>query len=161
MILFFERRITSWTSRFNVYKEDGNVFCQICGKLSAAGKFLVLDEDGNQIGEVSETLLSVPSRFRLIKDGKVQATVKKGGFLRSGYTADNGWTVEDKTKDWNWTIRKEDGSEAARLSRVLPDASGLNAVVIADDADPLLAVMMIVAVDAQRCEKLSAKIRRD
>ena len=35
MILFFERRIKSWTSQFNVYKEDGNVFCQICGKISA------------------------------------------------------------------------------------------------------------------------------
>lgn len=161
MILFFERRITSWASQVNVYKEDGNVFCQIYGKISTAAKFLVLDEAGKQIGEVSETLLSVPSRFRLIKDGAVQATVKKGGFLRSGYTADNGWTVEDKTKDWNWTIRKQDGSEAVRLSRVLPDASGLNGVVIADDVDPLLAVMMIVAVDAERCEKLSAKMRRD
>ncbi len=161
MILFFERRITSWTSQFNVYREDGEVFCQICGKISAAGKFLMLDEAGNQIGEVSETLLSVPSRFHLIKDGTVQATVKKAGFLRSGYTADNGWTVEGKTKDWDWTIRKDDGSAAVRLSRVLPDASGLNGMVIADDVDPLLAVMMVVAIDAERCEKLSAKIRRD
>lgn len=161
MILFFERRVTAWTSQFNVYKEDGNIFCQIYGKIAATKKFLVLNEDGSQIGEVSETLLSVPSRYHLIKDGTVQATVKKGGLFRSGYTADNGWTVEEKTKNWDWTIRKDDGSEAARLSKTLPGASGLNGVEIADDTDPLLAVMMIVAIDAECCEKLSAKIRRN
>lgn len=161
MILFFESRVSSWGSRFNVYNEDGSVFCQVCGKISAAKKFLILDEAGSQIGEVSETLLSLPSKFHLIKDGSIQASVKKGTVLRPGYTADNGWSVEGKTKNWDWRIVKADGSEAVRLCRVLPDASGLNGMVIADDADPMLAVMMVVAVEAERCEKLSPKIRRD
>ena len=161
MILFFESRLTSWASRFNVYTEDGEVFCQVCGKIAAAKKFLILDGEENQIGEVRETMLSIPSKLQLIKDGIVLTSVKKGGFFRSGYIADNGWSVEGKTKEWNWTVRKSDGTDAVRLSRVLPGASGRNGMVIADDVDPLLAVMMVVAVDSERCEKLSAKIRRD
>ena len=161
MILFFESRLTSWASRFDVYTEDGEVFCQVCGKIAAAKKFLILDAEGNQIGEVRETLLSVPSKFQLMKDDTVLSSVKKGGLFRSGYTADNGWSVEGKTKEWNWTVRKSDGTEAVRLSRVLPGAPGRNGMVVAEDADPLLAVMMVVAIDAERCEKLSAKIRRN
>ena len=161
MILFFESRLTSWASRFDVYTEDGEVFCQVCGKISAAKKFLILDAEGNQIGEVRETLLSLPSRFQLMKDGRILTSVKKSGIFRSGYTADNGWSVEGKTKNWDWMIRKPDGTEAGRLSRVLPGASGRNGMVIAENADPLLAVMMVVAIDAEHCEKLSAKLRRN
>ena len=161
MILFFESRLSSWASRFNIYKENGEVFCQVCGKISAAKKFLILDEEGAQIGEVSETLLSILSKFQLIKEGTVLTTVKKSSVLRPGYTADNGWTVKGKTKEWDWTIEKADGTEAVRLSRILPGASGRCGLVIAEDVDPLLAVMMVVAVEAERCEKLSAKIYRD
>ena len=161
MVLFFESRLTSWGSRFKVYNEDGEVFCQVFGKIAAAKKFLILDAEGNQIGEVRETMLSIPSKLQLIKDGRVLTSVKKGGIFRTGYIADNGWSVEGKTKEWNWTIKKSDGTEAVRLSRVLPGASGRNGMVIAENADPLLAVMMVVAIDAEHCEKLSAKLRRN
>lgn len=161
MILFFERRIVSWTSQIRIYDEMGNVFCTIQGKLGWAQKFLLQDTEGRQIGEVCETTWSIPSQFRLLKGDELLASVHKKSMFRSGYSIDNGWTIEGDTKTWDWRFRKPDGSTAVRLSTSLPKLNGCFGMVIADDVDPLLAVLAVTAIESGRCTSHSREVRQE
>ena len=162
MILFFEQRLMAWTSHINVYDEAGEVFCQIQGNLGWAQKYLILDRSGVQIGQVSEKPLNIPSQFVLQKDSDVLATVKmKKGALQSGIVIDNGWNMEGDTASWDWRFRKADGSTAVRMSRNLPGTAGLYGIVIADDVDPVLAVMAVTAVETKRLTQRSRKDKQE
>ncbi len=161
MILYFEQRLAAWTSQINVYDEGGEVFCQVQGKLGWAQKYLILDGAGSQIGEVAENPRKVVNHFDLWKGSTILAAVKRKSFFSSDYIMDNGWNIEGDTASWDWRFRKEDGSTAARLSRNLPGTEGLYGVVMADDVDPLLVIMAVVAVETRRLTQRSRKDRQE
>ena len=162
MILYFEQRLMAWASHINVYDETGEVFCRIQGKLGWAQKYLILDAEGTQIGEVSEKPWCFPSQFLLKKGNETLASVKmKKGAFQSELIIDNGWNMEGDTASWEWRFRKPDGSTAVRMSRNLPGTAGLYGIVIADDVDPLLAVMAVLTVETRRLTQRSRKDRQE
>lgn len=151
MILYFEQRISALTSQFGIFNDSDEFFAEVQGKLALAPKFLVLDEEGRQIGAAEEKLMSVSSQFSLIQGTETVASIKKKGLLKSGYEISNGWTIEGSTKQWDWTILKQDGSEAARLEKKLIGSHIRYTITIADDVDPLTVILTVIAVDAERC----------
>ena len=153
MILYFEQRISSLGSKFDIYDETGEVLYHVKGKLSTAAKFLLLDADENQIGMMEEVFFSVPPQLMLKKGEATAAIVKKKGILRHSYELDNGWVIEGDTDSWNWTLQKEDGSEVAQINRRLINGHLRYAVDTADGADEVTVILAILAVDMERCNQ--------
>ena len=151
MILYFEQRISTLGSKFNIYDETGDVLYRVKGKLSAAAKFLLLDADENQIGMMEEVFFSVPPQLMLKKGEETAAIVKKKGFLRHSYELNNGWVIDGDTDSWDWTLHKQDGSEVAQMKRRLVNGHLRYVVDIADGADEATVILAILAVDMERC----------
>ena len=157
MILYFEQRISALTSQFGIFRDSGEFFAEVQGKLALAAKFLVLSEEGAQIGAAEEKLMSVSNQFALIQGSETVASIKKKGLFKSGYEISNGWTIEGSTKKWDWTILKQDGSQAACLEQKLIGSNIRYTVTIADDVDPLTVILIILAIDSERCNDGSIK----
>ena len=151
MILYFDQRISTWTSQFDILQDSGEFYCRVQGKLSAAAKFLVLDAYGSQLGSAEEKVLSAPPLFSLKHGMREAATIRKKGLFKPSYEMNNGWTIQGDIGQWDWTILTRDGSEAARMERKRINGTMRYTITTAEEINPLTVILTILAVDTQRC----------
>ena len=78
MKLLIKQRVFSWTDKYDIYDEDGNVRYFVKGEFFSFGHRLhIYDADGNEVGLVRQKLMTILPVFELEEDGSVIGRVER------------------------------------------------------------------------------------
>ena len=75
-------------------------------------------------------------------------------FFKPSFSVDcNGWHVEGSFLEWDYSIISQTGSVVARIEKQLFHFTDTYLIDVADGQDSLLALMVVLAIDAVKCSK--------
>ena len=168
MKLILKERILTWFDSFNIYDEAGNICYKVKGKLAWGHKLVIYDAAGNELGTVREKIIDLLPHFNLFKDGQQVGTIsKKISLIRPKFKIDfRGWDVTGDWLAWDYSIQDSHGRDVAKLYKKLLRLVDTYVIDIADKDDALDVVMVMLAIEAEKCsqhhkeEKREAKIRK-
>lgn len=155
MKLLFKQRLFSWFDSYDVYDEAGNTAFQVHGQLSWGHCLQISGPDGQPIGTVKERVLTFLPRFELSVQGRHIGSVEKQLSLFTPRYRINckGWTVTGNFLEWDYTIQNSTGTIVAVISKELFRLTDTYVLDIADSADALLVLMLVLAIDAEKCSR--------
>ena len=77
MKLILKQKMFSLLDSFDVYSEDGSIAYKVKGELALAHKLKIYSPEGNELGEVSQKIISITPTFELHENGKKIGSIKK------------------------------------------------------------------------------------
>ena len=156
MRLLFKQRFFSWFDSYDIYDEDGSTVYTVKGQLSWGHCLHILDAYGNHIGTVQEKVFTFLPKFELYDgSGYIGCISKEFTLFRPQYTIYcRGWTVEGSFLEWDYSVY--DGQrQVAQISKELLHWTDTYVLDIADSADALCVLMLVLAIDAEKCSRNS------
>lgn len=155
MRLLFKQRFFSWFDSYDVYDEYGNTVYTVEGQLAWGHKLHILDNTGAHIGTVKEVVLTFLPRFELYAGGEYAGCITKQLTLfRPAYDIDcNGWQIDGNFMEWDYTISDPTGRQVAVISKELWNWTDTYTIDVEDPADALCALMVTLAIDAEKCSR--------
>jgi len=155
MRLFFKQRFFSWFDSYDIYDEAGNTVYTVEGKLDWGHCLHVLDADGRHVGTVKEKIFTFLPRFEIFVGEEFAGYIQKEfTFFLPKFTVEcNGWQVEGSFWEWDYSVMAPDGREVAQISKELFQWTDTYVIDVADPADALCALMLVLAIDAEKCSR--------
>ena len=156
MKLLFKQRFFSWFDSYDIYDYDtGDVVYTVEGQLAWGHCLHILDADGRHIATVQQQVFTFLPKFDLYIGEQCVGTIRKEfTFLRPSFTLDfNGWRVEGSFMEWDYTIVDAQGQQVASVSKELFHWTDTYVIDVADPADALHALMVVLAIDAEKCSR--------
>ena len=153
MKLLIKQRVFSWTDSYDIYDERGNVRFFVKAELIALGHRLhVYDANRNKIGMIKEKLFTFFPVFEIEIGGVTRGRIKKQlTLLKPKYEIDcNGWRVEGDFLGWNYDVYSGNRS-IIHISKQLLHFGDTYVIEIANPADELMGMMLVIAIDAANC----------
>ena len=153
--LLFKQRLFSWLGSYDIYDEDGNVRYTVKGVPALARRLMILDAQGNELGEIRQKLLSFLPTFELYIGNSYAGSIRKElTLLKPKFFIDcNGWTIEGEWLEWDYAIRAADGSEVAVITKEVFHLTDTYVIDVRDPADALGALMVVLAIDAEKASR--------
>ena len=154
MKLLFKQRFFSWFDSYDIYNEAGETVYTVEGKLSWGHCLHILDAAGNHIGTVKERVLTLLPKFELYENDVYIGSIQKAfTFFAPKFDIDcNGWQVQGSFMEWDYTI--QDGPrQVASISKELFHWTDTYTIDVADPGDALYALMVVLAIDAEKCSR--------
>ena len=155
MKLLFKQRMFSWFDSYDIYDEEGNTVYTVKGQLAWGHTLKIYDAMDREIGTVKQRIFSWLPTFELYLGDQLMGSIKKEfSFLRPRYHIDcNGWQVEGSFLEWDYQIYAPSGLQVATVSKELWNWTDTYTIDIRDPADSLLALMLVLAIDAEKCSR--------
>ena len=155
MKLLFRQRIFSWFDSYDIFDEQGQTFCTVRGQLSWGHCLRITNPRGQHIGTVKEVILSLLPRFELYFGDRLLGSIRKElTFFKPKFTLDmNGWTIDGNWFEWDYTIRDRSGQTVATISKQIFNWSDTYVIDVANPADAIPALMVVLAIDAEKCSR--------
>lgn len=155
MKLLFKQRVFSWFDSYDVYDEQGQTLFTVQGQLSWGHCLHITDALGRHIGTVKEVVLSFLPRFDIYSGDRLLGSIRKEfTFFKPKFTLDmNGWTVDGNWFEWDYSIRDGSGRTVATISKQLLNWSDTYAIDVSNPADAIPALMVVLAIDAEKCSR--------
>ena len=155
MKMLFKQRFFSWLDSYEIYDELGSTLFTVEGKLSWGHCLHISDAQGVHVGTVKEVLLAWMPKFELyIGDKKMGAISKELTFFKPKYEVEcNGWQIEGDFLEWDYTIESADGARIASIDKEVWNLTDTYTIDVADPQDALLALMVVLAIDAEKCSR--------
>lgn len=155
MRLLFRQRFFSWLDSYDIYDEAGDVAFTVKGKLAWGHCFKIFDKDENELGTVKQRVFTWLPKFDVYIGDKMVGTVKKHfTFFKPKFDIDyNGWSVNGSFTEWDYTITDALGKCVATVSKQLFEWSDTYVIDVARSEDALSALMLVVAIDAEKCSR--------
>lgn len=154
MKLLFRQRFFSWLDSYDIYDEQGNTCYTVQGQLSFGHCLHILDRNGRHIATVREKVLSFQPHFELELGGRRIGSIHKEFTLfKPRYVLDfNGWCVQGDFMEWDYII-SAGGRRIAAISKQIWNFTDTYAIDVADNRDALCALMVVLAIDAEKCSR--------
>ena len=107
------------------------------------------------MGTVKQVVLTWLPRFELyIGDRNIGTISKELTFFVPRYHVEcNGWQVEGNFLEWDYSIVAADGAAVASVNKELWNFTDTYSIDVADSNDGLLALMVVLAIDAEKCSR--------
>ena len=123
------------------------------GKPSWGHKLHILNAQGGHIGTVKQVVLTFLPKFELyVGEQYVGSIHKEFTFFKPRFQVDcNGWQVEGDLWGWDYRIRDGYGRTVAAVSKELFNWTDTYSLDVADSRDALLVLMVVLAIDAEKC----------
>lgn len=155
MKLLFKQRFFSWFDSYDIYNEDMQTVYTVEGQLSWGHRLHIHDAAGNHIGTVKQVLLTWLPKFELyIKDEYAGCISKEFSFFHPRFNIDfNGWHVEGDFMEWDYDITDANGACVASVNKELFNFTDTYSIEIVDPKDALAALMVVLAIDAEKCSR--------
>lgn len=155
MQLLFKQRMFSWFDSYDIYNEAGEVVYVVKGQLAWGHCLKIFDAWGGEIGMVKERVLTFLPSFELyVGDDYLGCIRKEFALFKPVYTIEcNGWQVEGNFWEWDYEITGPDGEPKAAVSKQLLNWTDTYVIDVADPADALCALMLVLAIDAEKCSR--------
>lgn len=156
MKLLFKQRFFSWFDSYDIYDENGEVLFVVKGQLSWGHLLKIFDRSGREVGCVKQRILTFLPKFEIyLGESYIGCISKEFTFFRPVYNIDfNGWRVCGDLFEWDYTIENESGC-VATVSKQLFRLTDTYVIDVLDPADALCALMLVLAIDAEKCSRSS------
>ncbi|MGI5968940.1 MAG: LURP-one-related/scramblase family protein [Lachnospiraceae bacterium] len=155
MKLLFKQRLFSWFDSYDIYNEAGETVYTVKGQLSWGHCLKIFDTYGNEIGTVKERILTFLPKFEIyLEDKYIGCISKEFTFLKPKYNIDyNGWHIEGDFFEWDYSILSQGGQNIATVSKQLFNLTDTYIIDVNDSQDALCALMLVLAIDAEKCSR--------
>lgn len=155
MKLLFKQRLFSWFDSFDIYDEEGRTAFVVKGALSWGHRLNIYDANGNPIGRIQEKVLTWLPKFEMyLGDRYIGRINKEFSFFKPKFNIDcNGWRVEGDFFEWNYRILNVYGQAVATVSKELFNWTDTYVIDVRDPQDALYALMLVLAIDAEKCSR--------
>lgn len=156
MKLMFKQRFFSWFDSYDIFNENGDTLFTVEGQLSWGHRLHILNSAGRHVGTVKQKVLTFAPRFELYEEEQLLGELEKElfTFFKSRYHIDfNGWTVEGNFLEWEYAITDGGGCTVATVSKELFRLTDTYVIDVADPGDALYALMVVLAIDAEKCSR--------
>lgn len=155
MKMLFRQRIFSWFDSYDVYDEEGHTLFTVRGQLSWGHCLKIYDPAGREVGTVKEKVLTWLPKFEMWDaSGYLGCLRKEFTFFRPRYDLDfNGWQLSGDFMEWDYRVTDAHGGLRASISKVIFRWTDTYQIEVADPADALYALMLVLAVDAEKCSR--------
>ena len=149
MKLLFKQRAFTWFDSYDIFDEAGDTVYTVQGRLAWGHRLEISDAAGNYLGQVRQEVLTFRPRFSLfIGENCVGQLRKEFALFKPVFTLDcNGWEIEGD-------YRVTEGSRIVMtVSKELFHWTDTYQMDIADPRDALLCLMIVLAIDAEKCSR--------
>ena len=154
MKLLFKQRFFSWFDSYDIYTESGQTAYVVKGQLSWGHCLKIFDASGAELGMVKERVLTFLPKFEIYSGGSYVGCISKEFTLfRPKFNIDFcGWHVEGSFFEWDYSILDSVGRQIATVSKHL-SWTDTYTIDVADPRDALCALMLVLAIDAEKCSR--------
>lgn len=155
MRMLFKQRFFSWFDSYDIYDEAGGVLYTVRGQLSWGHCLKIFDQYGREAGTVKERVLTLLPRFELyLGDNYLGCVNREFSFFRPRYNIDcNGWQVQGDFMEWDYAVTDSGGAPVAAVSKELLHWTDVYVIDVRDPRDALMALMLVLAIDAEKCSR--------
>ena len=155
MKMIFKQRFFSWFDSYDIYAPSGQTLYTVKGQLSWGHCLKIYDAAGREVGEVKERILTWLPKFEMYRGSQYVGCISREfTFFRPKYYIDcNGWQVEGDFWEWDYRIVNQSGRQIATVSKELFNWTDTYVIDVADPADALYALMLVLAIDAEKCSR--------
>ena len=154
MKLLFKQRAFTWFDSYDIFDEAGNTVYTVQGRLAWGHRLEISDAAGNYLGQVRQEVLTFRPRFSLfIGENCVGQLRKEFALFKPVFTLDcNGWEIEGNFLEWDYRVT-EGSRIVMTVSKELFHWTDTYQMDIADPRDALLCLMIVLAIDAEKCSR--------
>ena len=155
MKLLFKQRFFSWFDSYDIFDEAGNTLYTVKGELAWGHLLRIYDASGNEVGYIQEKVFTWLPKFEMyLGDRYVGSINKEFTFFRPKFNLDyQGWQIEGDWFEWEYTIEDSRGQAVASVSKEVWNWTDTYVIDVADPADALCALMLVLAIDAEKCSR--------
>jgi uncharacterized protein YxjI len=155
MKLLFKQRFFSWFDSYDIYSESGQRVYTVRGQLSWGHCLKIYDTRGNEVGTVKERILTFLPKFELYLGQQYVGCISKelSSFTPRYHIECNGWQVKGDLFEWDYRISDHMGRPIAAISKQLLNWTDTYVIDVANPADALCALMLVLAIDAEKCSR--------
>ena len=155
MKLLFKQRFFSWFDSYDIYSESGQRVYTVRGQLSWGHCLKIYDTRGNEVGTVKERIFTFLPKFELYLGQQYIGCISKElSFFTPRYHIEcNGWQVKGDLFEWDYRISDHMGRPIAAISKQLLNWTDTYVIDVANPADALCALMLVLAIDAEKCSR--------
>ena len=155
MKMLFKQRFFSWFDSYDIYDASGRTLYTVRGQLAWGHCLKIYDAAGREVGEVKERILTWLPKFEIYRGSQYVGCISREfTFFRPKYYIDcNGWQVEGDVWEWDYRIVNQSGRQIATVSKELFNWTDTYVIDVADSADALYALMLVLAIDAEKCSR--------
>lgn len=155
MKLLFKQRLFSWLDSYDIYDEAGNTVYTVRGQLSWGHCLKIFDARNREVGTVKEKIFTWRPQFEMyLGDRYVGCIRKEFTLFRPHFTVDcSGWQVQGEIFEWDYTVLDAALRQVATVSKEVLHWTDTYVLDIADSADALGVLMLVLAIDAEKCSR--------
>ncbi len=155
MKLLFRERMFSWFDSYDIYDEAGNTVYTVKGELSWGHCLKIYDGKNREIGTVKERVLTFLPKFEMYLGDKYLGCISKEfTFFKPAFDIDyNGWHIEGDFFEWDYKIKDSYGRCVAVVSKELFNWADTYTIEVKDEEEALYALMLVLAIDAEKCSR--------
>jgi uncharacterized protein YxjI len=155
MRLLFKQKLFSWFCSYDVFDESGNVVYKVKGELSWGHLLRIYDRNGKELGSVKEKILTWLPKFEIYRGSEYLGSINKEfSFFRPRFNIDyNGWHIDGDLFEWDYTILNATCQKVATVSKQLFNWTDTYVIDVSDENDALCALMLVIAIDAEKCSR--------
>lgn len=152
MRLMFKQRFFSWFDSYDVFDMRENVVYKVEGEFSWGKRLNVFDSSGNHIATLQQKVLTFFPTFEIYINGEfVGEITKEFSFFRPSFDIDYlGWHVDGEWLEWDYSITDSGSNNVAVISKELFNFTDTYCIDVADPADALHVLMLVLAIDAEK-----------
>lgn len=154
MRMLFKQRIFSWFDSYDIYDEAGCTIYTVKGQLSWGHCLKIFDSNGFEVGTVKEKIFTFLPKFEIYAGGSYIGCISKEfTFFKPRYNIDyNGWHIDGDFLEWDYTVYGGCGV-VARVSKEIFHLSDTYVIDVYNSTDALSALMLVLAIDAEKCSR--------
>lgn len=155
MRLLFKQRFFSWFDSYDIYDDNGATVFTVEGKLAWGHCLHILNAAGEHIGTVQQRVLTFLPKFDLYEFDRCIGTIKKEfTFFVPHFTVEGSdWAVEGQFMEWDYAIVSASRGTVATIGKELFHWTDTYVIDVANPADALHALMVVLAIDAEKCSR--------
>lgn len=154
MKLLFKQRIFSWFDSYDIYDEHKNILYTVQGKLALGHRLEIEDHTGRHVGTLQQRVLTVLPKFEIyIGDRMVGEVIKEFTLFKPSFRLScNDWQVKGDFWEWNYEITSG-SSLIAEIQTEFLHWSDTYSIDVKEERNCLLALMIVLAIDAVKCSQ--------
>lgn len=155
MKLLFKQRFFSWFDSYDIFDDAGETVYTVKGQLAWGHCLKIFDRYGCEVGTVKQRIFTFMPKFEMYLGEEYLGSIcKEFAFFKPRYNIDcKGWQVEGDFFEWDYTINNYSGTVVATVSKELFNWTDTYSIVVDDPADALTALMLVLAIDAEKCSR--------
>ena len=155
MKLLFKQRLFSWFDSYDIFDQDGNTIYTVKGQLSWGHLLKIYDKNGVEVGTVKQKIFTLLPTFEIYKGEEYLGCINREFTLFTPrYNIDfNGWQVEGNWFEWDYNILNQQNIPVADISKEIWNWTDTYTIDVFDPKDALYALMLVLAIDAEKCSR--------